>query len=168
MQTVTIAGSKFDLTPVYSAGHVLTEIEAKVLNQTRFENIRNNMASLVKEETAKGTDPAKIAKAVADYEASYTFTSGRVAGAGTRQLDPIERIARRIAKENIRIYLASQGRKLSTVPAGLTEDQWKEKLEAKIEAMAQREDVLAAAREEHKALEKLKAKRAPVEFEPEF
>ena len=42
MKTISISGQAFDVSTPYAAGHTLTEAEAKVLNQTRAENIGNN------------------------------------------------------------------------------------------------------------------------------
>lgn len=138
-KTVTIHGESFELSTPYVAGHVLTEAEAKHLNQTRLENVRNNVAKAVKEAT-ESQDPAKIAEArslVASYDGSYQFT---LAGAGAPRvtLDPVEKEARKLAVEFVKAKLAEQGRTVKQVPPGLTEDEWKAKLESNYEkVMAQ-------------------------------
>ena len=47
--TITIAGKPFTVEPKFEAGHVLTANEASTLNQTWFENLRNNFAPKAKE-----------------------------------------------------------------------------------------------------------------------
>lgn len=115
-----IAGHKFQVSQPYEAGHVLTEIEARVLNQVRSENIANNLRKAVKEAEANGTLD-EIAKLVAEYDAQYQFTTPSEGG-GRRTLDPVEREARSIAREAIKTKLAEQGRKIKDVdPAKLEE-----------------------------------------------
>lgn len=151
MKTVTIAGASFDITVPYAAGHVLTEAEAKHLNQTRHENVRNNTAKKVKELVDAG-DLTGAAKIVADYDASYEFT---IANVGAPKLDPIEREARAIAKELIKLHLAKTGRKLTVVPEGHTEESWKEATDNAIAKKAGDE----AVRKEAEKVVKAKGKR---------
>ena len=42
-KTITILGEKFEITAPYAEGQTLTAVEARVLNQTRAENIGNNL-----------------------------------------------------------------------------------------------------------------------------
>ena len=56
-KNIMIAGVTFAILAPYAAGHTLTEAEARVLNQTRSENIRNNQAETVKKMTAEGKTP---------------------------------------------------------------------------------------------------------------
>lgn len=146
MKSVIIAGQSFDLATPYSAGHTLTEAEAKTLNQVRHENVRNNMAKVVKEAVESG-DQAKLAELptkVAAYDADYAFSIG---GSGvSRTVDPVEREARAIAKEYVKAHLARTNRTFKSVPEGLTEDEWKAKLEENISKVASSESVLKEAR----------------------
>jgi len=146
-KTVTIHGESFELSTPYVAGHVLTEAEAKHLNQTRLENVRNNVAKAVKEAT-ESQDPAKIAEArslVAEYDAKYEFT---LAGAGAPRvtLDPVQKEARKLAVDFVKAKLSEQGRTIKQVPQGLTEDEWKEKLEANYEKVMAQEAIQKQAR----------------------
>lgn len=143
-KTVTIAGHSFDLNAPYSAGHVVTEAEAKTLNQTRHENVRNNLAKAVKELIEAGKMDEAKAK-VAEYDASYEFTMASVGGGATR-LDPVEREARAIAKELVRAHLAKTNRTFKTVPEGMTAEAWAEKVEANIASVAASENVMKEAR----------------------
>lgn len=140
---ITIAGTVFPVTQPYAAGHVLTEAEAKALNQVRAENVRNNTASAVKKAAEEGKAADEIAKIVADYDASYEFNV-RTAGPA-RVVDPLERECRAIAKALLMQKLKDNGVK--------AKDQDKEELEAKIAEWARHPKVVAAAK---KALESRK------------
>jgi len=145
MKTVTIAGLSVELSTPYVAGHTLTEAEAKTLNQVRIENIRNNSAKAVKE---AGEDEAKLAEVkekILAYDAAYQFS---IAGEGAARVtrDPVEREAYAIAKEFVKAHLAKTGRTFKTVPEGMSEDEWKAKVEENIEKVATSEAVVAEAK----------------------
>jgi hypothetical protein len=91
-QSFTIAGLTFKVSSPYSAGHVCTEGEARALNQTRVENIRNNLAIKAKDRTLTQAD-------VEAYAASYVF--GERSG-GSRSHDPVEAEALEIARRLVR------------------------------------------------------------------
>ena len=61
LATITIQGHEFSAPYRYAAGHILKENEAKALNQTFHENLRNNFASTVKAKVKEvfGEDPAE-------------------------------------------------------------------------------------------------------------
>lgn len=139
-KTVTIAGLEFTLPSPYAEGHPLSAVEAKVLNQTWHENVRNNTAKYVKEAVEKGVAQDEIAANVAKYAGEYTFSTPGTGGT-RRVMDPVEREARAIARENLKAVLAQQGRKIKDVDP--------EKLEAAIEqVLARNPDIqkLAAKR----------------------
>lgn len=140
-KNITIAGTIFEIALPYAAGHVLTDGEAKALNQTFCENVRNNMAKKVKDEGATAEDVAAYA---AGYE--FTITSG---GGGSRTVDPVEREAKRLAKEAIKAALAKAGHKLTDVP--------KEALDTKIEEMAAQPRYQKQAKENLEKQQKLAA-----------
>lgn len=131
-KTITIAGSQFEVSTPYEAGHQITEAEAKALNQVRSENIRNNMAKAVKEST-----PEEAAQKVAEYDRNYEFTLAN-AGGGARSMDPIEREARSIAREAIKAALAKKGEKIK--------DKDPEVVEAKVAEVAAKPDVIKLAK----------------------
>ena len=116
-----IAGHEFKITQPYTAGHTLTEIEAKVLNQVRSENIGNNVRKAVVE-LLEAQDTAGAEALVAERDAEYEFSTP---SAGGRKLDPVEREARKVARDAIRAKLSDDGRKLSDID--------KEKLEEAID-----------------------------------
>lgn len=102
---ITIAGKSFNVEPRYAEGHPLTANEASALNQTYFENLRNNFASKAKE----GADQASFD----EYVASYQF--GVRSSGGSR--DPIESEAMDLARESVRDAIRKAGKKLSDYTA---------------------------------------------------
>lgn len=139
-----INGLSFDIRQPYNEGHVLSALEARVLNQTRAENVGNNARAKIKEMQDEGADDASIVAYVTELDAGYEF---RVASDGAgRTRDPYETEARKIAKELIKSHLAQTGRKINVTPDGESEDSWKEKIEDQIDKLASSEKVLAAAK----------------------
>lgn len=142
MKQKIIHGHAFQISAPYSEGHTLTAAEAKALNQVRSENIGNNLREKIKELIEAG-NTAEAEAQVAAYDGEYTFAMG----GGERVVkDPIEREAMKIAKEQVKLALAKKGRKISDVPEGSTEDEWKAKLEENYEKVAAMPEVLAAAK----------------------
>jgi hypothetical protein len=90
---VTIMGLRFNVRAPYSAGHICTEGEARALNQTRTENIRNNLAAKAKNGGLTQAD-------VDAYADLYVFGERTV---GLLARDPIEaealEMARRLARK---------------------------------------------------------------------
>lgn len=143
-----IDGEAFKISRPYNTGHILTEIEAKVLNQVRAENIGNNLRSLVKEAKEKrdkgdAKDFEGLSAAVAKYDADYKFELG---GGGGRRMDPVEREAHNLAIEFVKADLAGKGRSMKQVPEGMTQEAWDEKLEAAIDKVAASEKILTLAK----------------------
>lgn len=146
-----IAGESFQVSQPYAAGHTLTEVEAKVLNQVRSENIGNNLRELVKEalEAREKGDNSKydaLAEAVAKYDAEYTFTSGGGGGV-SRKLDPVEREAKSLAEAYVREDLRKKGRTWKQVPEGLSEEEWIAKRDAVVEQLMASEGILKLAKQ---------------------
>lgn len=145
-KTKTIEGKNFEISQPYAEGHVITAIEARVLNQTRSENIGNNVRAKLKEAIEAGASDDALAQLVADLDATYVFTA-----AGTRaaaKLNPYEREAIKMAKELLRNHLAASGRKLTVAPDGVTDEEWEEKIAGEIERISTLEDVVKAAKKE--------------------
>ena len=144
-KTKLINDIKFEIAQPYAAGHVCSEAEAKALNQVRSENIGNNMRAAVKKALEDGKTEAEIVAIVAEYDGKYEFNLASVRAAGAAKLDPIEKEARKLARELIVADLAKKGRKISQVPDGLTKEEWDEKVETKIDEVAAHEAVIAEA-----------------------
>lgn len=145
-KTKTIEGRNFEISQPYEEGHVMSAIEARVLNQTRSENIGNNVRAKLKEAIEQGASDEALANIVSEVDAAYAFTA---AGArASARLDPYEREARKIARELLKNYLAESGRKLTVAPDGSTQEEWDEKIEAEVDRIATTEAVLEAAKKE--------------------
>lgn len=104
--SITIAGKPYNVEARFAEGHVLTANEASALNQTFFENLRNNFAGKAKE----GADQA----AFDEYAASYQF-GVRTGGGGSR--DPVEVEAMSIARDTVKDMIRKAGKKLSDYSA---------------------------------------------------
>ncbi len=136
-KTITIAGEQFEVSLPFAEGHVCTAAEAKSLNQTRSENIRNNMAKQVKEAKESG-DLNGVTKKVAEYDASYEFTLASVGGG--RKMDPVEKEARVLAREAIKAKLAENGKKIGDVD--------KDKLSEMVASLAEQDRFVKAAKKQ--------------------
>lgn len=157
-KTKTIEGRNFEISQPYVEGHTISAIEARVLNQTRAENIGNNVRARLKAAIEEGKDDSALADLVAEVDAGYEFTA-----AGTRaaaKLDPYEREARKMARELLKKHLSESGRKLTVAPEGITDEEWGEKVETEIDRLATLETVLEAAKKEVNARSKRAEKLA--------
>jgi len=142
---ITIQKNTYTIPQPYDEGHVLSAIEAKVLNQTWTEGVRNNMSPKVKKaiEAAEAGDETAmktVTKEVKDYAATYVFTAG---GTGRTKLDPIEKEARRIALSAIKANFAATGRSIkefTSTPEG------KEKLAIAVASIAEKPEILKSAK----------------------
>lgn len=121
MDTITIQGADFTVAPRYAEGHVLTSNEAATLNQTLFENLRNNFAKQVKD--AKGEAEALTPEQITDlqtkldtYAASYAF-GVRVSAGPRAPADPVGKEAFNLAKEAVKNAIRKQGKNPSDYPA---------------------------------------------------
>lgn len=113
---ITIAGETFSVPQPYAEGHVLTANEAGALNQVFAENVRNNLASKVKEAKEAGAFDALEFQATVDaYTSSYEF--GVRSGGGGRVGDPVQAEALDIARDIVRDSLRKKGYKLADVKA---------------------------------------------------
>lgn len=152
-----IDGDSYEISQPYEAGHTITEIEARVLNQTRSENIGNNVRKTLKElkETAEaeGWGEKKLAnaltKAVAEADEGYEFTAA--AARASQKLDPVEKEARKKARALIKDHLAETGRKLTVPPEGMSQEEWDEKIEQQTDQIASLPEVIEAARQDVEA-----------------
>lgn len=140
----TINGLQFEISEPYAEGHVVTDLEARVLNQTRSENIGNNARAKIKEMQDAGNGEEEIAAYVTELDSGYSFTVRGVSSA--RKLDPVEREARKIARDLLKSHLASSGRKLTVAPEGLTDEEWDAKIESEVDRISAMDDVLNAAK----------------------
>jgi hypothetical protein len=139
MPTILIQGLEFSVPAPYVAGaHELTEGEAKTLNQTLAENVRNNFAKRVtaEKETAEreGREPA-INALQADLDAytdAYEFGVRQGGGGGGgRTADPVGVEAMELARADVRAALVKAGKKLKDYKAAVISDAAKKLVDSK-------------------------------------
>tara|TARA_R110000851_G_scaffold17651_4_gene55808 strand:+ start:283 stop:864 length:582 start_codon:yes stop_codon:yes gene_type:complete len=169
MKEITIQTIAFEIAQPYATGHTCSEAEAKALNQTRSENIRNNTATLVKaalkeagvtEVTAEDgevsnaqnelSDDAmlELIDRVAEYDNDYEFTMASV-GAGRASRDPVEVEAMKIARASVTAGLKEAGHTVKSYThdeAGELIESQRDKLNAVIANAAAQEAVIAEAK----------------------
>lgn len=149
----TINGLSFEITEPYAEGHTCSAIEARVLNQTRSENIGNNTRAKIKEmQESESHSEQDIIDYVASVDAEYVFTAAGVSA--SRKLDPVEREAVKLARELLKGHLANDGRKLTVAPEGLSEEEWDDKVSAEIERIAAMDEIVNAAKKNVAAKQK--------------
>ena len=140
-KTITIGGENFEVSTPYAEGHAITAVEAKVLNQTRAENIGNNFRKAVAEAKEKG-DLASVTAAIAEYDSAYTFSAG--GGTARTPIDPIEAEAYRIAKTVVKGKI--QEKYGVSVKAYCENPENAAKYEAAVEKTAHQDDTLKLAK----------------------
>lgn len=118
---LNIKGYKFDVPPAgLIVGEPKTEDEVHVLEQTRIENIRNNMAAKIKKllnGSTKLTEEqlASVTADVQKYASEYKFGQRVRSATGPRIVDPVEREVIRLAKEDISsAFFAKHGERLKS------------------------------------------------------
>jgi hypothetical protein len=119
---ITIQGHDFPVSPRYEEGHQLTEVEADVLNQTYYENLRNNFAGRIKaarkeHNVEEGTLPEHIYQSLQGdfltYAKEYEFGVRRTStGPGA---DPVRAAALTMARTAIKDALRG-AKKLKDTP----------------------------------------------------
>lgn len=119
-QKITISGFSIALPIRFVEGHVCSANEAKALQQTFTENVRNNMAKLVAKAKADagpdGLSPeatAELHGKITDYAISYQFAARQRA----EPVDPIEREARKLARQAYVDALKGKGIDPKTIDA---------------------------------------------------
>ncbi len=132
-QAITIKGVQLTVPVPYKEGHPLRTNEASVLNQTYAENLRNNLAKdIAKAVDDAGGDTAKVDVAglqtlVDSYIPDYDFGVRRL-GAGP--IDPVEKEALRLAKEQVRDAFRAKGYNLRDVGGEVINTRAAEAVEA--------------------------------------
>lgn len=148
-KTIMIYDTEFSVPQPYGEGHTLSAVEAKVLNQCFAENIANNQRKNIKAAMDGGEGAPTMAEAVTAFNAyanEYQFTEAAAGGSRTT-MTPVEREAKRIAKELVKEKLASKGKKLKDLSS--------EDLEAAAARFAEHEQVQKLAKKRVAEQEKL-------------
>lgn len=110
----TIAGRKVQVIQPFAEGQPLTEATAAMLNQTLAENFSNNLRKKV-EAAGDAADDAAIQAIVDEYMGEYQPGVRASSGGSARVVDPVEREARKLAKEKVRQLLKDRGLKAADV-----------------------------------------------------
>lgn len=158
-RTISIKGQTFEISAPYAEGHTVNAAEANVLNQTRAENIGNNVrkrvddALKIEDEAERNAALAKVQEDVAKYDAEYVFnmSSGRT----TISTTPEEREARKIAKAVLTRKLKEAGTTFKAYKDDKGEDYVEEKLATIMEMDAVKKEAARAVAEAKKAQERL-------------
>lgn len=158
-KTISIQGVEVPVRQPYAAGHVLTDHEARALNQTRAENIGNNFRAQIKaavegKEGAESLD--SILAKLAEYDATYEFTA-RVAGSRSTAT-PLDKMTAKIARNWLVAKLKEQG----TTLKAYIEANGEATVDEKLEAIAANEQIIKLAKDELKKQEKAAAALAEI------
>lgn len=127
----SVNGLSVNIAAPYAAGHVLTEGEAKQMNQVLAENVLNNVRKKIGAGVTEGEgDTATTREMTADEAQALidayltTYEPGaRAEGAGPRVVDPIEREGRKMAADKVREILKERGLKTKDVDFKELSDQ---------------------------------------------
>ena len=121
----SVQGVPFNFYMPYEEGDTVDAKEAQALNQTRCENIKNNVAELVAEAWKKAVEAnggveeglslsaetiSQLQETITEYDMQYSFGMPR---GGGRSSDPVEQEARDIAAKLVRDALKKKGKKLA-------------------------------------------------------
>lgn len=152
-RTISILDVDFEIAQPYAAGPIeLSEAEAKVLNQTRAENLGNAFRRKIKEAKESenpGEALAKLREDFTAYEADYVFTLAS-AGSGASVLSPVEREARKLARKLLNAKIQEAGKSVKGYKAEVGDEAY----EAKLAEIATMEAVEKEARRIVKETEK--------------
>jgi hypothetical protein len=144
-----IKGVPFTVPHPFVEGHVLTEGEARVLNQTFKENIRNNFNAVVvralEAAAAEGSevDVAELQEALEAYIAEYEF--GQTAARASSKTSPLDREIERLARQVVVNAIKAKGLKVKDIDADKVESFVAQVIASKGDVLrAEAEKVLAA------------------------
>lgn len=117
----TIAGVGLSVIAPFAEGYTLSASEANVMNQVLKENLRNNFATRVQKVTEEvgGVDKIDVAALQAEldaYTSEYEFGIRKAGSGGQKILDPVEKIARKLATDKLKEQLKAKGFKVKDVP----------------------------------------------------
>ena len=132
---ITVKGLILTTALIYDEGHECDEHEARTLNQTRCENLRNNFASEIQKaiDEAKVTSASELSAEVKAqlqrdfdmYAKGYTF-EGRGA-----IVDPVRTQAIQLAMGKIKETLKKKGHRLSDIGADKIKEMAEQAVDSK-------------------------------------
>jgi len=147
MKEITVQKLMVPISQPYTEGHICTAAEAKALNQTRSENIGNNLRTAFKAARDGAGNYSDEAKAklyalVQKRDAEYVFNLASVGG-GKRETDPVQKEALSLARTQLSILIKNKGKTVKQV----TEEKGKPWVDEQVAAIAASEKVQKAARQ---------------------
>lgn len=118
MKEITVAGIKLNIPQPYAEGHTINANEAKAINQLLVENVRNNFTNTVKKAIEEAGDETQLdidslQEQFLNYVEGYEFNVRRSGGGGGARLDPVEKLARDLARAHVRRAIKNKGLKVS-------------------------------------------------------
>ncbi len=141
---ITIQGVLVNVDQPYETGHPVTEAEAKALNQTRSENIGNNVRKAIKELVDAGGDAAEIQKAaqklVVEKDKGYEFTLASIGG-GAR-LDPLAKECHAIARN----FIGAKLKEMGTTQKLYLEKNGEDAIKIKVAELSEHPEIVKAAK----------------------
>ncbi len=155
---LTIGGVVLEAAKIFDEGHVLSEVEASVLNQTRLENLRNNFAIKLKKflddagitaDKVSASIKATIQTNFDEFQEAYEFGSR----GGRGSVDPVKRQAMILALGKVRDALKAKGVKLSSVSSEKMNTLAEDAIEKNPAFLKKAEKIVAAMRESAEELE---------------
>lgn len=151
-KTITVQGVSLEVTTPYAEGHKVSEAEAKALNQVRAENIANNKRAEIKkmleEDGATVESVQKAAqKLVTAYDGDYEFTLASVGGGGASRLTPLEKEARKLARN----WIGGKLKEMGMTQAAYLEQNGEDAIKIKVAELCEHPEIIKAAEENIKA-----------------
>lgn len=98
----------------YAEGYVLTAVEAEKLNHVLADSIRTSLTAKLKRladlasKAGEDFDASALAAEFQSFADAYTF-SARAKGTGRASADPVEKLALKIAKEQVHAAIRNKG-----------------------------------------------------------
>ena len=141
---ITVQGVLVDISQPYKAGHAITEAEAKALNQTRCENIGNNVRKVIKELVEEGGGVEVIQKAaqkiVSAKDEGYEFTLASVGGAA--RLDPLTKECFSIARN----FISGKLKEMGMTQKAYLEKNGEDAIKIQVAELSENPEVVKAAK----------------------
>lgn len=103
-------GVSLEVKPIYSAGHVCTEAEAKALDNARADAVRGVVSNYIRQAEKKNPEFKPSAEKIAEWQ-SYAdgFQIGAQRAKAGRAKDPVEHEAKILARDRVRRALKAKG-----------------------------------------------------------
>jgi hypothetical protein len=156
-QDITIQGAIFSCPMPFHEGYPLKANEASAMNGLLAENLRNNVVGKFSEGEGENRRFNCTQEQFDEYASQYEFGARR--GSGEARLSPVEREARKIAREKVNEALKAKGKKLD-----LKTEQGRETMEALVSQLAANPAIVKEAEKRVKATERISVEELGLDF----